>query len=99
MDEKRSVFFKFVECFHDQSFNQDLKAMILQHIIIPMFEESFKQSQTDELIGGPPNPEHDSPTSVISVFVNKVIDPEHPFATNVSLFFKSMPLLILNLAE
>lgn len=61
--------------------------MILQHIILPMFEESFKSQQTDELIGGPPNPEHDSNTNVISVFVNKVIDPEHPFATNVSIVF------------
>jgi transformation/transcription domain-associated protein len=85
VEEKRSVFFKFVECFHDQSFNQDLKAMILQHVIIPMFEESFKQGETDVLIGGPPNPENDSPSNIISVFVNKVIDPEHPFATNDSI--------------
>ena len=77
------MFFKFVECFQDQTYQQDLKAMILQHIIIPMFDESFKLGQTNDLIGGPPNPEHDSPTNVISIFVNKVIDPEHPFATNV----------------
>lgn len=80
------MFFKFVECFQDQTYNQDIKAMILQHVIIPMFEESFKKNETDDLIGGPPNPEFDSPTNVISVFVNKVIDPEQPFATTVSAF-------------
>jgi len=85
VEQKRAVFFKFVECFQDQSFHQDLKAMVLQHIIIPMFEESFKKGETNELIGGPPNPDQDSPTNVISVFVNKVIDPEHPFATNDSV--------------
>ena len=37
------MFFKFVDCFQDQTFSQDIKAMILQHIIIPMFEESFKK--------------------------------------------------------
>ena len=58
--------------------------MILQHIIIPMFEESFKQGQTDDLIGGPPNPEHDSPTNIICVFVNKIIDSDHPFRNSVS---------------
>lgn len=84
VEEKRKVFFKFVDCFQDQTYNQDLKAMILQHIIIPMFEESFKQGQTNEIIGGPPDPEHDSPTNVISVFVNKVIDTE-PSATSDSV--------------
>ena len=40
------MFFKFVDCFQDQTFSQDIKAMILQHIIIPMFEESFKKGMS-----------------------------------------------------
>ena len=73
-----------MEYFPDNQYDQELKAMILQHIIIPMFEESFKQGQTDDLIGGPPNPEHDSPTNIICVFVNKIIDSDHPFRNSVS---------------
>ena len=79
MEEKRNVFFKFVECFLNQSFPQTLKAMILMHLVIPMFEDSFKKNETNELIGGPPSPEQDSPNNVISVFLNKVIDPEVAF--------------------
>jgi len=73
-----------VECFQDQTFSQDIKAMILQHIIIPMFEESFKKGETDELVGTPPKPEVDIPTNIIHVFVENIIDPEQPFATTVS---------------
>ena len=62
-----------------------------------MFDESFKLSQTNDLIGGPPDPEHDSPTNIISVFVNKVIDPEHPFATNVSNYFSSITIISTHL--
>ena len=61
----------------------------LQYIIIPMFVASFEKgsSETDSIIGGPPNPEQDSGENVISVFVSRVIDPENPFKTSVSLYF------------
>ena len=38
-----------------------------------------------QLLGGPPDPERDSETNVISVFINKVINPEKPFGSSVSL--------------
>ena len=58
---------------------------ILQYILIPMFSATFEEgSKTDDLLGGPPDPEHDSEGNIISVFINKVINPEKPFASSVS---------------
>ena len=58
---------------------------ILQYIVIPMFSATFDEgTKTDELLGGAPDPEHDSDENIISVFINKVINPEKPFASSVS---------------
>ncbi|KAI8515281.1 hypothetical protein Bbelb_060940, partial [Branchiostoma belcheri] len=51
----------------------------LQHILIPMFSTAFQNGQGEKLIGGPPTPESDDETNLISVFINKVIDPENPY--------------------
>ena len=37
-----------------------------------------------QLLGGPPNPDLDSDDNVISVFINKVINPDKPFESSVS---------------
>ncbi|XP_023232044.1 transformation/transcription domain-associated protein-like [Centruroides sculpturatus] len=79
---KRMAFFKFVELFHDNSFPQELKAKILQYIIIPSFAVAFERGEGERLIGGPPTPDQDLPDNVISMFINKVIDPEKPFGTS-----------------
>jgi transformation/transcription domain-associated protein len=54
-----------------------------------MFVASFEKgaSQTDAIIGGPPNPEQDNEENVISVFVSRVIDPDNPFKTSVRTIF------------
>lgn len=44
-DWKRAAFFKFVELFRDPNLNQELKAKILQHIIIPGFAVSFERGE------------------------------------------------------
>lgn len=50
-----------------------------------MFSATFEEgTKTDELLGGAPDPEHDSDENIISVFINKVINPEKPFASSVS---------------
>ncbi|XP_028408078.1 transformation/transcription domain-associated protein-like isoform X2 [Dendronephthya gigantea] len=84
VEQKRAVFFKFVDIVHDENFPQDLTAKALQYIIIPMFVASFEKgaSETDAIIGGPPNPEQDNEENVISVFVSRVIDPDNPFKTS-----------------
>ncbi|RWS15188.1 transformation/transcription domain-associated protein-like protein [Dinothrombium tinctorium] len=79
---KRAAFFKFVEVFHDTNYNQDLKAKILQYIIIPAFAVSFERGEGERLIGGPPAPELDLPDNLISVFINRVIDPDNPFGNS-----------------
>ncbi|XP_046847243.1 transformation/transcription domain-associated protein-like isoform X2 [Xenia sp. Carnegie-2017] len=82
VEQKRAVFFKFVDIVHDENFPQDLTAKVLQYIIIPMFVASFEKGETEAIIGGPPNPEQDNKENVISVFVSRVIDPENPFKTS-----------------
>ncbi|XP_076468689.1 transformation/transcription domain-associated protein-like isoform X2 [Babylonia areolata] len=82
VDWKRKAFFKFVEVFHDPDFHQELKAKILQYIIIPSFYASFEKGECDALVGGPPAPDQDTEDNVISVFINRIIDPEKPWGTS-----------------
>ncbi|KAL1426892.1 hypothetical protein MTO96_000428 [Rhipicephalus appendiculatus] len=79
---KRAAFFRFVEAFGDPAFPQPLLAKVLQQLLIPAFAASFERGEGEALIGGPPQPERDSPDNVISVFINRVIDPENPFGTS-----------------
>lgn len=46
---KRKVFFKFVEVFQKTFYLQELKAKILQHIILPLFAYSFEEGKVDEV--------------------------------------------------
>ena len=55
---------------------------ILQYILIPCFYHSFEKGEGDKLIGGPPAPDQDSEDNIISVFINRIIDPENPFGTS-----------------
>ncbi|XP_060810438.1 transcription-associated protein 1 isoform X2 [Amyelois transitella] len=75
---KRSAFFRFVEHFSSDAMSQELKAKVLQMILIPCFAASFEKGQ--KIVGGPPAPYQDNPENVVSVFINNVIDPENPFA-------------------
>ncbi|XP_030041101.2 transcription-associated protein 1 isoform X2 [Manduca sexta] len=75
---KRLAFFRFVEHFSSDAMSQDLKAKVLQMILIPCFAVSFDKGQ--KIVGGPPAPYQDNPDNVVSVFINNVIDPENPFA-------------------
>jgi len=46
---KRKIFFKFVEVFLDIYYLQELKAKILQYIILPMFAYTFEDGRVDEV--------------------------------------------------
>ena len=46
---KRKIFFKFVEVFLDVYYLQELKAKILQYIILPMFAYTFEDGKVDEV--------------------------------------------------
>lgn len=76
---KRAAFFRFVELFPLPGMTQELKARILQYILIPCFSYSFDNGESEALIGSPAAPEHDSPDNVVSVFISRVIDPDNPF--------------------
>ncbi len=82
--QKRKVFFSFVEVYSSMDYPQELKAKILQYILIPMFAATFEEGKGDLLLGGPPDPEHDSDDNIISVFINKIVNPDKPFGSTVS---------------
>ncbi|XP_011505966.1 PREDICTED: transformation/transcription domain-associated protein [Ceratosolen solmsi marchali] len=74
---KRSAFFRFVEHF-PTTMSPELKAKIVQLIIIPCFAVSFEKGEDTKLVGSTPVPYQDSPDNIVSVFINKIIDPENP---------------------
>ncbi|XP_072379030.1 transcription-associated protein 1 [Diabrotica undecimpunctata] len=76
---KRSAFFRFVELFPSNEMSQELKAKVLQLILIPCFAVSFERGETNKLVGGLPMPYQDSTDNVVSVFINKLIDSDNPF--------------------
>jgi len=49
---------------------------------MPCFANSFEKGEGEKLIGGPPAPDQDNPQNVISVFINRIIDPDNPFGTS-----------------
>ena len=51
-----------------------------------MFTATFEEGKGDELLGGAPDPEHDNDENIISVFINKVINPDKPFGSSVSVY-------------
>lgn len=69
---KRSAFFRFVEHFPLKTMSQELKAKVLQLVLIPCFAVSFERGETNKLVGSTPAPYQDSPDNVVSVFINKV---------------------------
>ncbi|KAF5284945.1 hypothetical protein FQA39_LY16900 [Lamprigera yunnana] len=81
---KRSAFFRFVEHFPLKTMSQELKAKVLQFVLIPCFAVSFERGETNKLVGSLPAPYQDSPENVVSVFINKLIDPDIPFPFAVS---------------
>ncbi|EDV27262.1 uncharacterized protein TRIADDRAFT_23101 [Trichoplax adhaerens] len=79
IEQKRSVFFKFIEMFVKKLLPQEIIAKILSYLIIPMVTESFEEGKIDEIIGGSPNPDQDNDENIVGVFINKIIDPDNPF--------------------
>ncbi|XP_043599030.1 transformation/transcription domain-associated protein isoform X1 [Bombus pyrosoma] len=78
---KRSAFFRFVDHFPTNNLSQELKANVLQLIVIPCFAVSFERGEGTKLIGGAPMPYQDNPENVVSVFISKIIDPDNPFGS------------------
>lgn len=74
---KRAVFYKYVDIHNNPIISDDLKAKVLQMIIIPCFSKSFENGEAQLLIGTPPKPFEDVSANIVSVFIQKVIDPDN----------------------
>ena len=74
---KRKVFFRFVEKFHEKDYADELKAKIMQYVLIPCMSYCFERGQGDELIGSKPMPDSDNANNIVSVFLEQIIDPEN----------------------
>jgi len=90
---KRAAFFEFVRVWKldpagnnvgsiEGGLSQDLRAKILQYILIPCFSWSFEHGEGDKLIGSPPAPDAENDDNVVSGFIINIIDPENPFGTS-----------------
>ena len=88
---KRLAFFEFIRLWKmpDSGLSQDLKAKILQYIIIPAFANSFEKGETDAIIGSTPSPETDSDDNIVSSFISNIIETgdSYPTSDAVSLYF------------
>ena len=94
VDWKRSAFFEFIRLWkmHEGQtaaataaaggLSQDLKAKILQYIIIPAFGNSFEKGETDAIIGSTPSPETDSDDNVVSSFITNIIETGEVYPTS-----------------
>ncbi|KAI4484537.1 hypothetical protein M0804_007103 [Polistes exclamans] len=98
---KRSAFFRFVDHFPTNSLSQELKANVLQLIIIPCFAVSFERGEGTKLVGTAPMPYQDNPENVVSVFISKIIDPDNPFGTAdcVRIFLLQFSCLLVEQAS
>ncbi len=99
---KRAAFFEFVRLWRQPEPNseltQDLRARILQYILIPCFAWSFDHGEGDRLIGSPPAPDLDNEANVVSAFILNIIDPESPFGTsdNVRILLLQFSCLLVD---
>ena len=59
-------------------YNNRFKGDILKYILIPCIEHSFEANEHLALIGTSPEPELDSDSNIVSVFMSKIIDTENP---------------------
>ena len=103
---KRAAFFEFVRLWRlpeptngeTTGLTQDLRARILQYILIPCFAWSFDHGEGDRLIGSPPAPDLDNEANVVSAFILNIIDPEQPFGTsdNVRILLLQFSCLLVD---
>jgi len=98
---KRAAFFLFVDMFADPPkggsapLTQELKAKILQYILIPCFSYSFDHDEGETLIGSPAAPEQDNSDNIVSVFISQVsimlstVKNQHYFEKKILIFVLS----------
>ncbi|EDW01948.1 GH20167 [Drosophila grimshawi] len=96
---KRNAFFHFVENFNNNTFSEDLKAKIITAVIIPCFTVSFDKGEGNKLIGAPPTPYQEDEKNIVSVFINKVFDPDKQYDDAVRIALLQLACLLVERAS
>nr|CAD7427558.1 unnamed protein product [Timema monikensis] len=89
---KRSAFFRFLDHYPDPNVSNELKASILQLVIIPCFSISFERGEEEKLVGGPAAPEQDNPNNIVCVFIKVVCDSKQVITSD------ALQILLLQLS-
>nr|CAD7263930.1 unnamed protein product [Timema shepardi] len=89
---KRSAFFRFLDHYPDPNVSNELKASILQLVIIPCFSVSFERGEDEKLVGGPAEPEQDNPNNIVCVFIKVVCDSKQVITSD------ALQILLLQLS-
>ncbi|XP_065219244.1 transformation/transcription domain-associated protein isoform X2 [Planococcus citri] len=73
---KRSAFLRFCELFHLPAVSEELKARILQFIIIPCFTVSFERNEGERLItsSNKPSFQGTQPENLVTIFLVKLVE-------------------------
>ncbi|KAL1465116.1 hypothetical protein WDU94_004709 [Cyamophila willieti] len=86
---KRNAFIRFVELFKSNSVSQELKAKILQLILIPCFSVCFERGEGDELIAGT----KEGQKNLATFFISQIVEAWEP--SNLS---DSLRILVLQMS-
>ncbi|XP_037728552.1 transcription-associated protein 1 isoform X4 [Drosophila subpulchrella] len=96
---KRNAFFYFVENFNNNIISEELKAKIITAVIIPCFTVSFDKGEGNKLIGAPPTPYQEDERNIVSVFINKVFDPDKQYDDAVRIALLQLACLLVERAS
>ncbi|XP_046866072.1 transcription-associated protein 1 [Drosophila willistoni] len=96
---KRNAFFHFVENFNNNTISEELKAKIITAVLIPCFTVSFDKGEGNKLIGAPPTPYQEDEKNIVSVFINKVFDPDKQYDDAVRIALLQLACLLVERAS
>ncbi|XP_034140404.1 transcription-associated protein 1 isoform X2 [Drosophila guanche] len=96
---KRNAFFHFVENFNNNLISEELKAKIITAVLIPCFTVSFDKGEGNKLIGAPPTPYQEDEKNIVSVFINKVFDPDKQYDDAVRIALLQLACLLVERAS
>ncbi|KAI5692204.1 hypothetical protein M8J75_004578 [Diaphorina citri] len=94
---KRNAFTRFVELFKTTSVSQELKAKILQLILIPCFTVCFERGEGDKLIAGK---EGQGQKNLATLFISQIVETSKPcnLADNLRILVLQMSCLLVDQA-
>uniref|UniRef100_A0A8D8TZY5 Transformation/transcription domain-associated protein n=1 Tax=Cacopsylla melanoneura TaxID=428564 RepID=A0A8D8TZY5_9HEMI len=74
---KRKAFLRFIELFKLPQVSQELKAKILQLVLIPCFTVCFEKGEGDKLITGTgtPQDEENKNLNLVNEFISNILEP------------------------